>query len=165
MDPKSERRGLIAAGLAGVALLAVGVVALMGLKRVDRREMCLWNLSRIGLVVIAAEPLDAEGWDRIGTGRAFFMEFTGWPGPPPFPIDPVWFCCPEVGTPERGRIDYRGPAAPLRSMGKDDPIAADRLGNHGPGSGGNVVLRNGAVKSVPETDPAWSRAAATTTGN
>ena len=62
-----------------------------------------------------------------------------------------------------GRIDYRGPASPIRRMDRDDPIVADRPGNHGPGAGGNVVLRSGSVKTVPETDPAWGRAAATTT--
>jgi len=49
-------------------------------------------------------------------------------------------------------------------MDRNDPVAADRPGNHGSGEGGNVVLRGGSVKSVPEADPAWVRAASTTTG-
>jgi hypothetical protein len=164
VNPSAERRGVIAAAVAGAALIAVGVVALAGLRRVDRREQCLWQLSRVGMAVIAAEARDSAGWDRIGTGRRFFTDFAEWPGPPPFPIDPQWFCCPEVGPPAPGRIDYRGPSASLRGMDKNDPIAADRPGNHGAGEGGNVVLRGGSVKYVPESDPAWARAASTTSG-
>jgi hypothetical protein len=160
---KGGRGGLIAVGIAGVAVVAIAVVAITGLRRVDRRETCLWNLSRIGLAVIASEPRTVEGWDRIGTGHRFFQDFADWPGPPPFSIEPAWFCCPEVGRPAAGRIDYRGPASPIRRMDRHDPIVADRPGNHGPGAGGNVVLRSGSVKTVPETDPAWGRAAATTT--
>lgn len=163
MDAKSERRSLIAAAGAGVVLLAVGGVALAGLRKVDRRETCLWNLSRVAMAVIAAEPRASEGWDKIGAGRKFFVDSPDWPGPPPFPMDPRWFCCPEVGRPAPGRIDYRGPAGPIRRMDREDPIVADRPGNHGAGNGGNVVLRNGAVKAVTEADPSWLRASSTTT--
>ena len=162
MHPKSERRGLIAVGVAGAAVLALVVVTIAGLRRVDRREMCLWNLSRVGLTVIASEPRAVEGWDKVGTGSRFFKDYGDWPGPPPFAIETAWFCCPQVGRPEPGRIDYRGPASPLRGMDRNDPIVADRPGNHGAGEGGNVVLRNGSVKSVTEADPAWGRAAVTT---
>lgn len=155
-------RSLVVAISIGVVLVAVAFIAIAGLKKVDRRETCLWNLSRIGHVVIAAEARDAAGWDRISTGQKFFMDFMDWPGPPPFPIDPIWFCCPSVDKPRRGRIDYRGPSAPLRSLSKDDPVVADLPGNHGAGEGGNVCFRNGSVKSVPEADPAWTRAMATT---
>jgi len=144
-----------------LALIAVGAVALAGLKQVDRREQCLWQLSRVGMVVIAAEPRESAAWDRVGQGRRFFLDVADWPKPP-FPIDVRWFCCPEVGAPVVGRIDYRGPASPLRRMDRDDPIMADRPGNHGAGGGGNVVLRGGAARSVPEADPAWVRASTTT---
>src|SRR5688572_3175567 len=162
MSPRGERRGIIAVALAGVAVLAIVVVSLAGLRRVDRRETCLWNLSRVGLAVIASEPRAVEGWDRVGTGARFFQDFRDWPGPPPFPIEPAWFCCPEVGRPSPGRIDYRGPATPLRALDRNEPIVADRPGNHGAREGGNVVLRNGSVMTVSEADPAWSRAAVTT---
>jgi hypothetical protein len=163
VNPKTERRSLITAVVIGVVLIALVGVSLAGLKRVDRRELCLWNLSRVGMAVIASEPRHAAGWDKIGTGPHFFREYADWPGPPPFTVDPRWFCCPEVGVPVPGRIDYRGPATALKGIDRNDPIAADRPGNHGPGQGGNVVLRTGAVKSVPETDSAWVRAASTTT--
>ncbi|HEU4339633.1 MAG TPA: hypothetical protein VFS19_06155 [Planctomycetota bacterium] len=165
MNSSTERRSLILAVVIGIAVLAVAGVSVAGLRRVDRREQCLWNLSRVGMAVIAAEPANAAGWDRIGTGRRFFVDFADWPGPPPFPIDPRWFCCPQVGVVEVGRIDYRGPSLPLRGMDRNDPIAADRPGNHGSGEGGNVALRSGSVMSVSELDPAWTRAAATTSGN
>jgi hypothetical protein len=162
VNSSSERRSLIIACVAGVVVLAVAGVSLAGLKRVDRREHCLWNLSRIGMVIIAAEPRKTAEWDRIGTGRLFFRDFEQWPGPPPFPFDPRWFCCPEVGKAVPGRIDYRGPAASIRELDKDEPVVADKPGNHGAGEGGNIVFRNGSSRSVPEADPAWARAAATT---
>ena len=159
----SDRRTLIVAGIIGVAVLAVAGIALAGIRASGRRETCLWNLSRIGLVVVGAEGQKAAGWDNIDPGRKFFLEFADWPGPPPFPIDPRWFCCPVVGPADPGRIDYRGPAAPIRGLGRDEPIAADKPGNHGAGAGGNVVFRSGMAKTVEESDPAWTRAAVTTT--
>ena len=162
MNSSSDRKSIIVASVAGVLVLALAGVSLSSLKRVDRRELCLWNLSRIGMVVIAAESRKAAEWDRIGTGRLFFRDFERWPGPPPFTFDPRWFCCPEVGSAVAGRIDYRGPATSIRALNKDEPIVADISGNHGAGEGGNVVFRSGEAKSVSESDPAWTRAAAAT---
>ena len=147
-------------GVVGLAVAAVAVLAVSGLRRSNRQELCLWNLSRIGMSIVAAES-HAAGWERIGTGRRFFLEADRWPGVRPFPMESHWFCCPEVGPPEEGRIDYRGPAASLGRLDRDDPVAADRPGNHP--RGGNVVLRGGGVKSATDTDPAWLRAASTTT--
>jgi hypothetical protein len=165
VESHSDRRTVIVAVVIGIAVLAVAGIALAGIRAHGRRETCLWNLSRIGLVVVAAEGQKAAGWDKIDPGRRFFLEFAEWPGPSPFPFDPRWFCCPVVAPADPGRIDYRGPAGPLRGMDRNDPIVADKPGNHGSGSGGNVVLRSGMAKSVEETDPSWTRAAVTTTEN
>jgi hypothetical protein len=163
VNPSSDRRTLIAAGVIGVAVLAVAGIALAGIRASGRRETCLWNLSRIGLVVVGAEGHKSAGWDAIDPGRRFFLEFADWPGPPSFPIDPRWFCCPVVAPADPGRIDYRGPAGPIRRLDRNEPIVADKPGNHGSGEGGNVVLRSGMAKSVTASDPAWTRAAVSTT--
>jgi hypothetical protein len=163
VDVSTERRSWILLGVLLVAVVGVGAAGLVGLKRAHHRETCLWQLSRVGIAVQASDPLHLAGWDRVGTGRRFFLDVANWPGPPPFPIDPEWFCCPMVGAPLIGRIDYRGPAKDFRRMDRDDVLVADRPGNHGSGSGGNVLLRSGTVRNAPEADPAWTRAVATTT--
>ncbi|HZN62187.1 MAG TPA: hypothetical protein VFC90_07255 [Planctomycetota bacterium] len=41
-------------------------------------------------------------------------------------------------------------------------MGADREGNHGPGQGGNVLLKSGDVREASESDPLWVRARETT---
>ena len=163
MDASTERRSWILLGVVILAALGIGAAGLVGLNRAHHRETCLWQLSRMGIAVQASDPLHLGGWDRVGTGRRFFLDVANWPGPPPFPLDPRWFCCPEVGPPVVGRIDYRGPVKSYRQMDRDDVLVSDRPGNHGSGSGGNVLLKSGTVRYAPEADPAWVRAASTTT--
>jgi hypothetical protein len=47
-------------------------------------------------------------------------------------------------------------------MRPDEPIFADRPGNHGPGKGGNVILKTGAISACAENDSLWSAAARST---
>lgn len=97
-------------------------------------------------------------WDAAGMGRAFLYRTERWPVPQVLPID---LYCPVKGYTRE--IDYRGPARLLREMKNDEPLFADRPGNHGPGQGGNVVIKSGAISTVAETDPLWLRAAESTT--
>jgi len=73
------------------------------------------------------------------------------------------FYCPLTDE-ERipGRTSYRGPALLLKKLSQEDPCAADREGNHGPGEGGNVLTLFGDVKEVGANDPLWIRARTTT---
>lgn len=47
-------------------------------------------------------------------------------------------------------------------MAPDDPVAADKEGNHGHGHGGNVLTKTGDARYVEESDPLWIRARITT---
>ena len=50
----------------------------------------------------------------------------------------------------------------INKLAPDDPIAADKEGNHGPGHGGIVMTKSGDVREVEESDPLWIRARITT---
>jgi len=158
-----DRRSLLVGGVAAVVLLAFVLVTRVRLDRLARREECLWNLSRIGMTLQATLPQRLSGWDAVGTGRQFFLDAPKWPGPPPVPIGPELFACPVVGKSGKPRVDYRGPAKPLRQLEPGDPVAADRAGNHGAGEGGSVVLLDGSWIAAGELEAAWIRAAQTTT--
>jgi len=47
-------------------------------------------------------------------------------------------------------------------MDDQDPIGADKEGHHGPGQGGNVLIKLGDVREFGESDPLWLRAKETT---
>ena len=87
-------------------------------------------------------------------------------------ISPDPFVCPVLGTTvsnvqDPKTIDYRGPAKvreQFRETPKDEPIGADRPGNHA--SGGFVLRLDTSVQDVPrlvdrakEGDPLWGAAA------
>lgn len=149
---------LAAAG--GVALLALGsvlAVSFVSMRERSRDEECRGRLLLVHLAVRAGDLPDAPGWDAAGTGRAFLAVRDRWPVRQRREID---LGCPVKGT--RGDVDYRGPATSIRRLGATDPLAADRIGNHGPGKGGNVLLKNGSVFGTAETDAAWRRASETT---
>ena len=50
----------------------------------------------------------------------------------------------------------------LQMRADTEPIVADRPGNHGPGNGGNVLLKSGALQTCTERDPLWAQAARST---
>lgn len=73
------------------------------------------------------------------------------------------FSCPVMNRVlPPGETDYRGPKVDVNTLQEDDPIGADKEGNHGPGKGGCVLLKSGEVKVVEADDPLWLRAAETT---
>lgn len=87
-------------------------------------------------------------------------------------INPDPFVCPVLGTTVSGvkdaqSIDYRGPVKirePFRDTPKDEPIGADRIGNHS--SGGFVLRLDTSVQDIPrlvdrarDGDALWSAAA------
>ena len=143
---------------AGVLFLsALFLVFFVSMKRDSNEELCRVNLTMIGIAIRDGELLSSPKWDAVGRGREFFASRDKWPSYQKMEFDP---CCPVRNT--RREIDYRGPAKPFRDIRNDEPIAADRPGNHGPGKGGNVLLKTGQVYTVPESHPHWAAAARTT---
>lgn len=136
---------------------ALFLVFFVPMKKESNEELCRINLHMIGLSIRDGELLSSPKWDASGNGRAFFASQEKWPCYQKIPFDP---CCPVKNT--RKEIDYRGPARLLREIRNEEPIAADRIGNHGPGKGGNVLLKTGQVYTVPETHALWTAAAQTT---
>ena len=143
---------------AGVLFLsALFLVFFVSMKRDSNEELCRVNLTMIGIAIRDGEMLSSPKWDAVGRGREFFASRDKWPCYQKMDFDP---CCPVKNT--RREIDYRGPAKPFRDIRNDEPIAADRPGNHGPGKGGNVLLKTGQVHTVAENHPLWSAAAQST---
>jgi hypothetical protein len=145
---------------AGVVLVAV--VGLLGASYASMRkhadaEMCGVNLRSIYIQMRSGEPVTSPKWAPAGTGRAFLASYPEWPTHQDRPLD---LNCPVKGR--SAEIDYRGPARPLHLMERDEPIVADRPGNHGPGNGGNVLLKSGALQTCTERDPLWAQAARST---
>ena len=157
-----ERRGIppaawIAGGVVLVALVAILGSAYASMRRRSDIEMCGVNLRTIYTSIRSGDPPGSPKWNAAGTGRQFLANHPDWPTHEPRPLD---LNCPVKG-PSPG-IDYRGPARLLPLMNPDEPILADRPGNHGPGLGGNVVLKTGAIYPCPENDPLWAAAARST---
>jgi hypothetical protein len=109
------------------------------------------------MAIRAGELPSSPKWDAAGRGRDFYMNQEKWPSYQRRDID---VCCPVKAT--RKEIDYRGPSKPLREIRNEEPMAADREGNHGPGKGGNVLLKTGQVYTVTEHHALWIAAAQTT---
>ncbi len=144
-----------------VALGAIAVVAVFATRRNDRSDECRFRLMRMWNALGAAETDRSSEWDRQPQGRAFWDRARDWPSAR-IPIDRRDLVCPVLGRTEPGagldRIDYRGPASSYRRLKFDDPIAADRPGNHP--DRGNVLLKSGLIAEAD--DRLWRRAAETT---
>jgi hypothetical protein len=149
----------VVACLAVAAGLAALVIALFAsTKRRASYELCAGNLKLIDRALRVGELFDSPKWDAAGTGRALLARPDRWPVQVVMTYEP--FCPVKGGEPRE--IDYRGPARPLREIRNDDPMLADRPGNHGPGQGGNVLLKSGDIHAVRETEALWARAFETT---
>jgi len=143
----------------GVVVVLVGILgaSYVSMRRRADIEMCGVNLRTIYTAIRSGEHPGSPKWNESGTGRQFLASYPIWPTHQPRPID--------LNCPVRGpslEIDYRGPARLLPLMDPDEPILADRPGNHGPDHGGNVVLKTGAIFSCGKDDPLWAAAARST---
>lgn len=149
---------LLFAGGAGVLFLsALMLVFFVSMKKDSNEELCRVNLTIIGMAIRDGELPSSPKWDVAGRGREFFANKDKWPAYQKMDFDP---CCPVKNT--RKEIDYRGPAKYLRELKNGEPMASDRPSNHGPGKGGNVLLKTGQVYTVAENHALWAAAAQTT---
>jgi len=148
---------LLAGGALAVFVSALLLVFFVSMRRESSEELCRANLTVLGMAIRVGELPSSPKWDAMGKGRDFFRNQEKWPTYQQRPVD---LFCPVKGT--RQDCDYRGPAKLLRELRNDEPMAADRIGNHGPEKGGNVLLKTGAVHTVGLHDALWAAAAQTT---
>lgn len=148
---------LIAAALALVAVAALAGTAYVSMRKRADASLCGSTLRTLYIAVRSGELLDSPRWEPAGLGREFIRNRRLWPTKQQLDFDPF---CPVKGT--NDDIDYRGPGLPFPKLKIGDPILADRPGNHGPGKGGNVCLKDGTIVSCAETHDLWARAAVTT---
>ena len=68
------------------------------------------------------------------------------------------FSCPvrdeELGA---GECDYLGPIKPFGQLKPEDPLAADKEGNHGEGQPINVLFKDGSVLDAAPGDALWKK--------
>jgi len=148
---------LLAGGALAVFLAALLLVFFVSMKKESGEELCRANLTVLGMAIRVGELPNSPKWDPVGKGRDFFRNQDKWPTYQQRDVD---LYCPVKGT--HKECDYRGPAKVLRDIKNDEPIAADRIGNHGPEKGGNVLLKTGAVHTAGLKDALWAAAAQTT---
>ena len=148
---------LIAAALALVVVAALVASAWASMRRKSDETLCATRLRTLYIAVRSGELLDSPKWDAAPRGRAFIAFPDRWPGRQARDVEVT---CPVKGT--NDDIDYRGPALPFRELKNGDPVFADRVGNHGPGKGGNVCAKDGTVTTCGADHALWARAAATT---
>lgn len=155
--------GTIAIGAIFGLFAILAVVFFLSVKRRDRHESCRLNLTLLSIEILRADPRHPELWDAVPAGRQFWLQHPRWPIVAVRPIRPQMLICPVYGRTRPGDgTDYRGPVRTLSRLKPDDPFGADRPGNHGPGAGGNVLLRSGELLTVSESDALWRRASETT---
>jgi len=148
---------LLAGGAVALFVSALLLVSFVSMRKDSGEELCRANLTVIGMAIRVGELPNSPKWDPIGRGRDFFRNQDKWPTYQQRDLD---LCCPVKNT--RKECDYRGPARLLRELRNDEPMAADRVGNHGPEKGGNVLLKTGQVHTAGLNDPLWAAAARTT---
>jgi hypothetical protein len=147
----------IAGGVLVVVIVGLFGATFVSMQKRSDAEMCAANLMILYTHIRSGEHPDSPKWNDAGAGREFLANYERWPTHERRPLD---LNCPVKGRSRE--IDYRGPARPLPQMRADEPILADRPGNHGPGMGGNVVLKTGAMRPCAETDALWTAAASST---
>jgi len=156
--------------IAALALLlaCLAIVFFTNVKRRTAHEQCALNLKLLGMTIAGAspDPKVQQGWDAVPNGVGFWLNHDRWPVLSP--VRPVnarqqMVLCPVVAPVKRRTgCDYRGPARSVRLLQPEEPLGADKIGNHGPGRGGYVLTKNGEVFDCKETDPLWVKAAETT---
>jgi hypothetical protein len=166
---------LVAAAVA-VAAAALLVVLYAGARHRAQVSHCRNNLRHLGCIAARNGTL----LDPEKAGRAFWqnvreVEYKTVKGDWK-PLHPDPFLCPVLGKThsqpqDPAAIDFRGPKKvreQFETTPKDEPLGADRLGNHA--DGGHVLYLDLSVRELPAVirspgggDPEWSAAAAALT--
>jgi type II secretory pathway pseudopilin PulG len=157
-----ERAQFTLRGLVVVTMLIAVVVALVvpsyvrAMRRFERGE-CRWNLRSLWQSQLNYSAQYGRMPEALGSEFFLAQQRT------PRPVRNEVFFCPdtddEIGP---GRTSYRGPALPFDVLSFQDPVVADKEGNHGPGEGGNALNKSGDVGFCEPTDALWIRARTTT---
>jgi len=71
--------------------------------------------------------------------------------------------CPILGDYVQGETHYRGPRGRGDRRKLPHVLGADKVGNHGPSYGGNVLLGDGSVQELKLKSDLWGLAASTLT--
>jgi len=70
----------------------------------------------------------------------------------------ICFCPVLAREREIAQTDFRGPSVPVSKLtAANEPLGADKVGNHGERYGGNVLRRDGSILEVGLTDPLWDQ--------
>ena len=142
--------------LAVATLGGLGSIALIVSMRAMRRAAevsCANNLNQLWRAHnIQISQFHSAGPMTDETGEAFWLYLTqklvvG-------PSMPELFKCPYAGS-LPGPCDYRGPRQSVNKFIADDPVGADKPGNHGVGNGGNVLQKQGHVQHCEEGSALW----------
>ena len=155
-----KKRGLAILILVFAVILAMLIPSLARMIRRSRISTCAGHLHTLWHV--RAHQYASSNDDRFPpNGGQYFLELQRGREPRGKGLE-MYFC--PLTDEERipGRTSYRGPALPLKKLSPEDPCAADREENNGPGQGGNVLTMFGDVQEVGSGDPRWLRARVTT---
>jgi hypothetical protein len=155
------------AAFVGWTLLATlaGSAALVACRRTASNSQvtaCANNLSQLWKMMLNYMVQFGGPQKRMAqdTGGAFWLRMSK---PPTLLIDPsiqeIYFCPGQRGEMTSGTTDYRGPSSTVDAYRDNDPVGADKAGNHGEGEGGNVIRKSGDVQNVGEQDALWAAAA------
>ena len=159
----NRRRGFTLVELL-VVIVIIGLIAALLLPAIARAIRnakiiaCVNNLSQLNkmsfnYMITHGGPSRAMPQE---TGGAYWLKLSS--VTPPL-IDATLkdiFACPAKGVPPAaGATDYRGPAVSANSVPDGDPLGGDKVGNHGPNEGGNILRKSGDVLTVSENDPVW----------
>ena len=154
-------------GLSLLEVLVIGVlIAILAAILLPVREGChapmkmggmrcannLSQLYKIGTVYAASHR---GQWPDPQKGN-YWVAFTKTSPPLIEPEGLSILSCPAREEQLLDECDYRGPIVPWTKLSLNDPIAADRPGNH-EGRGINVLFKNGSVMEVELDDPRWKR--------
>jgi prepilin-type N-terminal cleavage/methylation domain-containing protein len=145
----SRRQGLTAIELM-VVIVVIGIAAAVTVPAVlrgNRNARLVTCESNLRALWKAEADARAKGNPPPGRGGAYWASLIS-------PEQAGLTVCPLSM-----HSHYRGPKADPASLPPIAPIGADAVGSHGPGQGGYVLLKNGEVRAVRETDKLWKDAA------